>query len=249
MATFVLVHGAWHGGWCWKRLTSLLRTTPVEVGYPAAHEVYTPTLTGLGERAHLLSPAIDLDTHVQDVVGLLNYEDLQEVILGGHSYGGMVITGVAERAAERLRHVVYLDAFLPQDGQSLLDLFPADAQARTLARAQAEGEGWYLPPLEQEAEEPFGVTDPKDILWLRSKLSAHPVKTFQQPISRRNPVAATLPHTFIECTGTGWFAQFAERARSEPGWRHHELLTGHDAMITTPTDLAGLLVPLGPAAV
>jgi pimeloyl-ACP methyl ester carboxylesterase len=239
MATFVLVHGAWHGGWCWRRLTPLLRAAPAASGYPVGHEVYVPTLTGLGERAHLLTPAVDLDTHTQDVLGVLEYEELQDVILVGHSYGGMVITAVAERAAERLAHLVYLDAFVPQDGQCLLDLFPVEAQAQTLARARAEGDGWRLPP--QQEEEPFGVTDPADAQWLRSKLSPHPVKTFQQPVGQRNPEAASLPRTFINCTATGWFEEFAERARSEPGSHYRELPTGHDAMITAPTDLAQLL--------
>lgn len=232
MATFVLVHGAWHGGWCWQRLTPLLGA--------AGHEIYTPTLTGLGERAHLLSPAIDLDTHTQDVVGVLEGEALREVILVGHSYGGMVITAVAERVAARLKHLVYLDAFVPQDGQCLLDFLPEQARVQTLARARAEGDGWRLPP--QQEEHPFGVTDPADADWLRGKLSAHPIKTFEQPVKLTSSVAATVPRTFINCTATRWFTSFAERARSEPGWRYCELPTGHDAMISSPGELADLLL-------
>src|SRR5689334_15631432 len=114
MANYLLVHGAWHGGWCWRRVVPLLRA--------AGHEVFTPTLTGLGERVHLLTRDVGLDTHAQDVIGVLEYEDLRDVVLVGHSYGGMVITAVAERAAERLAHLVYLDAFVPRDGQSQMDL-------------------------------------------------------------------------------------------------------------------------------
>ncbi len=232
MATFVLVHGAWHGGWCWKRVIPLLRR--------AGHDVFAPTLTGLGERAHLLSPTVCLDTHVRDVLGVLAYEDLREVVLVGHSYGGMVITGVAERAAERLAHLVYLDAFVPRDGECLLDLFPKTAREQTLARARAEGDGWRLPPLREE--QPFGVTDPADIAWLRSRLTAHPVPTWTQPVRLTDPKALALPRTFVECTATGWFRGFAERVRSQPGWRYQDLPTGHDAMITAPRALADLLL-------
>src|SRR5258705_1716413 len=120
-STYVLVHGAWHGGWCWKRVAPALRA--------AGHEVYTPTLTGLGERAHLANPAIDLATHISDVVNLLEAEELNEVVLLGHSYGGMVVTGVADRAPARLRRVIYLDAFLPEDGKSLLDYLHPDRRS------------------------------------------------------------------------------------------------------------------------
>ena len=129
MATYVLVHGAWHGGWCWQRVTPLLRA--------AGHEVLTPTLTGLGERSHLANSAIDLNTHIQDVVNVLEYEDLRKVILVGHSYGGMVITGVSERVPERLTHLVYLDAFVPRDGQSLLGFVGEPLRTAIQEQAQA----------------------------------------------------------------------------------------------------------------
>jgi pimeloyl-ACP methyl ester carboxylesterase len=231
VTTFVLVHGAWHGGWCWRRVAPLLRA--------AGRDVQTPTLTGLGERAHLLSRAVDLETHVQDVVNVLRYEELREVVLVGHSYGGMVIAGVAERAAERLARLIYLDAFVPLDGRCLLDFFPERAREETLARARSEGDGWRLPP--RYEEQPFGVTDPADAAWVRSKLTAHPVATWTQPLRLASPTAAALPRTFVACTETSWFGQYADRARSEPGWGYRELPTGHDAMITTPRGLADLL--------
>jgi len=234
VATYVLVHGAWHGGWCWQRLAPLLRT--------AGHDVYTPTLTGLGERAHLLTPAVDLDTHAQDVAGLLEYEDLREVILVGHSYASMVITAVAERAAEHLSHLVYLDAFVPRDGECGLDFFSPEAQSRMLERARIEGEGWYLPA--HLGERPFGITDETDIAWVRSKCTAHPLKTLQQPVRYANPAAAALPRTYILCTATSYFTRFAESARQEgrfAGWRYRELDAVHDAMVTAPLALADLL--------
>ena len=134
MGTFVLVHGAWGGGWAWRpTVGALLRE--------AGHEVFTPTLTGLGERAHLASPDIDLETHINDIVGVIEYENLHDVVLMGHSYGGMAITGVADRVPERLAHLVYVDAFVPEDGQSLADLIGPGTAEGMIARAQAEGDG------------------------------------------------------------------------------------------------------------
>ena len=138
MATIVVAHGAWSGGWAWGKMRAIWTA--------AGHEVWTPTLTGLGERGHLANPAVDLETHVRDVVGLLDCEDLQEVVLIGHSYGGMVATGVAQRRPERLHRLVYLDALVPQPGASVFELVPAQAAARMRAAALAAGEGWRIPP-------------------------------------------------------------------------------------------------------
>ena len=151
MATFVLVHGAWHGGWCWKKVAPLLRS--------AGHEVYTPTLTGLGERDHLLTRDIGLDTHIQDIVNVLEYEELTQVVLVGHSYGGMVVTGVAERAHERLRQLVYLDAATPLGTErSLRALYQRYTPARWAAfEAQIQGPGlsWtYRPRSRQTRRNP-----------------------------------------------------------------------------------------------
>ena len=234
----MLVHGAWHGGWCWRRVAPLLRA--------AGHEVYTPTLTGLGERAHLLSPDVGLDTHAQDVVGVLEYEDLRDAVLVGHSYGGMVVTAAAELAAPRLAQLVYLDAFAPRDGECLLDFLPPAAREQTLARARAEGEGWYLPP--QRGEHPYGITDPADVAWVRGKFTAHPLKTMQQPVRCATSTGAALPRTYVTCTATRYFTRFAERAQCEPGWRYRELDAVHDAMVTAPRALADLLVELATLA-
>ena len=137
MATFLIIHGAWSAGWAWKKMRPRLRAL--------GHEVFTPTCTGLGERAHLAHPEVSLDTHIDDMLAVLEYEDLHDVVLVGHSYGGMVATGVADRAAARLQQLVYLDAFVPQDGQSAFDLIPAKARERNLEQARSEGEGWLLP--------------------------------------------------------------------------------------------------------
>jgi pimeloyl-ACP methyl ester carboxylesterase len=227
MAAFVLVHGAWHGGWCWRRVVPLLRA--------AGHEVHAPTLTGLGERAHLLSPAVDLDTHTWDVAGLLACEDLRDVVLVGHSYGGMVITALAAREPDRLARLVYLDAFVPQVGECVFDLLAPDRAAAFREGARTEGEGWRVPspPLER-----WGVTDPADVAWAGPRIGPQPIATFEQPLGSPSPA---LPRTYIG-TEYGTFLRFTERARAEPGWTVRELPTGHDAMITMPRELAALLL-------
>jgi len=183
-----------------------------------------------------------LTTHTQDVLSVLAYEDLRDVILVGHSYGGMVITTVAEQAPERLTHLVYLDAFIPRHGQTFLDLFPIKAQEETLARARVQGDGWRSPPNDMDATEPFGVSDLADATWLRSRLSAHPVGTWTQSVQLTNPAASALSRTFINCTATNWFAEYARQAQTQPGWRYRELATGHDAMVTMPQELVDLLI-------
>jgi pimeloyl-ACP methyl ester carboxylesterase len=229
MATFVLVHGAWHGGWCWVRVARLLRD--------AAHEVYTPTLTGLGERAHLARPEVDLETHIQDIVAVLEAEELRQVTLVGHSYGGMVITGVAARAAARLSHLVYLDAFVPEPGQAMLDYSSRAHIIRESVRAS--GDGWRVPPLPPSA---FGVTSQRDTDWLTRRLTPHPLLSLEQTL----PAAGgeRLRRTYIYCSkpATGSFDVFAERLRDDRKWTFHELKAGHDAMVTAPGDVGRLLL-------
>jgi pimeloyl-ACP methyl ester carboxylesterase len=231
IGTYVLVHGAWHGGWCWAKVARLLRD--------AAQEVYTPTLTGLGERAHLARPEIDLETHIQDVVAVLEAEELRGVTLVGHSYGGMVITGVAARTAARIGHLVYLDAIVPEAGKSLLDyLSPERAQA-VRDGAQGQGDGWKVPPFPPER---FGVTSQRDTEWLTRHLVPQPLRTFEQPL----PAAAgeKLKRTYVYCSkpASGSFDQFAERLRDDRKWTFHEVKTGHDAMVTAPGEIAKILM-------
>jgi pimeloyl-ACP methyl ester carboxylesterase len=242
VAVFVLVHGAWHGGWCWRRLAPLLRA--------AGHEVVTPTLTGLGERSHLAHPEVGLATHVEDIVQVLVYEDLSGVVLVGHSYGGIVITGVAERVPERLAHLVYLEAFVPEDGQSLVDLMPAQVRQRMEAMVQAEGDGWLLPrPLPSAWEailrDAGGVTDDEDIAWMVPRLGPQPFRTMTEPVRCVNPAAAALPRTYVRGADntSPTFVPFAERARAPgSGWQYAEVAASHAAMVTAPRDLAVLLL-------
>ena len=238
MATLVLVHGGWHGGWCWAKVLPRLRQ--------AGHDVFTPTLTGLGERSHLLAPSIDLTCHIQDIVNVLIYEDLNHVILVGHSYGGMVIRGVADQCANRIAHMVNLDAFVPQNGQSCLDQLAATSDVREATETMTATDEWFLAP---GSPDDFGVTDPDDVRWMEERLSAQSIKTTTEPLWLHNPEADLLPRTFISCTvdqeakmPSG--ALTAARIRKEAGWHYHELETGHDAMITAPDKLVNLLLQL-----
>jgi pimeloyl-ACP methyl ester carboxylesterase len=233
MSTFVLVHGAWHGGWCWRRLEPLLRAK--------GHAVFTPSLTGLGDRAHLARPDINLDLHVQDVVTLLEMEDLNDIVLVGHSYGGMVVTGVADRVPQRVRELVYLDAFVPENGKCCLDYVVPERAAAM--RTAGKGSGMVPPP----PLSLWGHTNPADVEWMRPREVMHPFRTMAQPIRLANEAAlARIPKSFIYCSSpaTGSFDQFATRYRKAAGWRYFELETGHDAMILKPQQLADLFLKL-----
>ena len=231
MATFVIAHGAWSGGWAWKKIRQRLRAR--------GHEVFTPTYTGLGERAHLARREFGLETHVQDVLGVLEYEDLRGITLIGHSYGGMVATGVADRATARIAQLVYLDAFVPRDGQSLVDLISPEARQARSRAVESAGEGWRIPPNPMPPD-----TAPEDVAWAMPRRVMQPVKTFSQPV-RLTGVVEKLPRSYIYCkrkAGDDPFAQFAERLRSEPaGWKYFEMDASHNPHITVPQELAALL--------
>jgi pimeloyl-ACP methyl ester carboxylesterase len=235
MATFVLVHGGWQGGWSWRPVVPHLRAS--------GHEVYAPTLTGLGERAHLLGCVEGLDTHVKDVLGVIAYEDLEEVVLVGHSYGGVVITAVAEVVAEKLSHLVYLDAWVPKDGQGMFDLMPPERAEGYREAARVSGEGVGVPPLPVRA---YGIADEEDARWFASKLVLQPLKSFEGPVRLSSEAAGHLPRTYIACADNSAmapvFRPFAERARTEEGWGYQELPTGHVPMITMPQELSNVLV-------
>jgi pimeloyl-ACP methyl ester carboxylesterase len=238
MATYVLIAGTAQGGWCWQRVTPLLRA--------AGHTVYTPSLTGLADRSHLLSPDVGLETHIADVLNLLEWDDLHEVVLVGHSYGGMVITGVADRMPERLSHVVYLDAVWPSDGQGVFAGRGGDYAQGLRAIVDAEGEGWYLPKGARSAVD-WGVTNPSDMAWVDAKSTAHPWRTLVEPLRLRNTEPDGLPRSFIRCTlhdmgDWVWDDGMTRRVdQVKAAGRYHEIESGHDAMITAPGKLAELL--------
>jgi len=227
MATYVLLPGATTGGWFMKKVAMRVRN--------AGNEVFTPTYTGTGERSHLLSPEIDLETHILDALQVLKYEDLNDVILVGKSYSGMVITGVADRAPERIRHLVYLDAVVPQDGQSLLDLMDPESATAIKEIVKTHGEGWFIPANSSD--------DPR--------LTDHPWKTFTEPIRLSgNPVAERIPRTYIYCTvkaaddpGTSMLRRCADMAKAK-GWNYHEIPTGHKPEQDTPDEVTAILLEL-----
>ena len=229
MATVVLAHGAWSAAWAWKKMRPLFRK--------AGHEFFSPTYTGLGERAHLARPEVDLSTHVQDVLAVLEIEGLKEVTLLGHSYGGMVATGVADKAPARIARVVYIDAFAPKDGQSLFDLLGPKGEAHMRAGAAKDGDGWKLPlnPMPPD-------TSPEDAAWAVPKRRPQPIKTFEEKIKLSSGKFPPRHYIYAKKNGPGdVFRQFAERAKNEPGWTHHEIDASHNPHITCPDVLMALL--------
>jgi pimeloyl-ACP methyl ester carboxylesterase len=231
MATFVLVHGAWHGGWCWRRVADRLRA--------GGHTVFTPTLSGVGERSHQLSGSINLSTHITDVVNVLKWEGLTDVVLCGHSYGGMVITGAADAAAERVRSLVYLDAFLPQDGERVLDFFPPEALGGLMAGTGSLG-GYALPPVSAER---FQV-NAAGREWVDRLCTPQPLATFLEAISLTGAHERISERTYIYAEGwaPSGFTPIYERLKADPGWTVHSVPCGHDVMVDMPEELARLLV-------
>jgi pimeloyl-ACP methyl ester carboxylesterase len=230
-STYVLVHGAWHGGWCWSGVARILRQR--------GHTVFTPTQTGLGERSHLLSKAITLDVFVDDIANVLTWEELEDVILVGHSFGGSVISGVADRMRERIRSLVYLDALMLENGQSPFSVLPRDVvEARTKAAQDTSG-GVSLPAPKAAA---FGVVDPRQAAWVDSRLTPHPFNTYTTPLKLSHPVGNSLPVTYIACVEPVYGPLRASRDRVKAaGWKTIEIKCGHDAMVIAPEMVANLL--------
>ncbi len=219
--TFVLVHGAWHGGWCWTKVASVLRGR--------GHSVLTPTQTGLGERAHLLSKSITLDTFVEDIVNVIKYEDLKDIVLVGHSFGGNAISGTADRMPDRIKQLVYLDAAMLENGQSVFGMLPPDVVAARTKAAQDSSGGLTIPAPPAAA---FGVTDAAQAAWLTPKLTPHPFTTFTSPLNLKNKVANGLPATYIHCTDPEYGPLQASRDWvKKNGMKMVEIRAGHDAMV------------------
>jgi pimeloyl-ACP methyl ester carboxylesterase len=233
MATYVLVHGGGHGGWCYQKVARLLRV--------AGHEVHAPTLTGLGERSHLLWPGVDLDTHITDVVHLLRWEDLRDVVLVGHSYGGMVITGVADRAADRVGKLVYLDAANPVHGQSLVDVAGPHMEMARQMGAVVDGVELVLLPGAGAASF-YGVTDPVDQAWMDERLTGHPWACFEQKLLLGDEEAlAAIPRFHIVCSETLPTRDPQMLAEARRAGRLWDIDTGHDLMVTEPVLVADAL--------
>ncbi len=234
MTTFVLVHGAWSGAHTFRKVRPLLARE--------GHEVFTPTLTGLGERAHLTSPLVNLTTHVTDVVNAIDYEDLSKIVLVGYSYGGCVVTGALGQVAERVSHLVYLDAFVPSDGESLLDLFDHETSG-PLPQFTSE---WLVPPPARDFD------DPQEAAWTVPRRRPHPIGCFTEAVRLERPLEDyPFTRTYIKATdetsgpGDSAFWKAAERAKTSPAWRYREIATNHMIPNNRPDELANLLLELG----
>jgi pimeloyl-ACP methyl ester carboxylesterase len=232
MATFVLVHGAWQGGWAWKRVRPLLAAR--------GHDVFTPTLTGAGERRHLAGPDVGLETHITDVLNVLRWEELSDVVLCGHSYGGMVISGVADRVPERIRSLVYVDAFVPRDGQSTVDQMSPEATQLVREGARTAGDGWRIPPFSAAR---FKIA-PENQEWVDRQCVPQPLRTLEEKIRLTGALDRITKRTFILATEyqPSAFHGIAERLRHDPAWRVTALDCGHDIMVDKPRELADMLL-------
>jgi pimeloyl-ACP methyl ester carboxylesterase len=234
MATFVIVHGGWGGGWEWTPVARKLRAR--------GHEVFTPTLTGLGERAHLGSD-IRLSDHIDDVFAVFRYEELRDVVLCGHSYGGMVVTGVADRIPESIRLLTYLDAFVPEDGQAIKDLVSSEFRELILQVAE-EGDDCRF-PYPEELAPPEGLVREQTLARYMARTRPHPVATMTEPV-RLSGAGERIPRAFVRCTGgekadaEEEIAPFAARARAE-GWPYRESATPHDLHLFDPEGAAATL--------
>lgn len=232
MTTFVLVTGAWHGAWCWQRVAKALRDQ--------GHDVFTPAFTGVGELSHLLTRHVGLSTHIDDVAGLIEDEGLTGVMLVGHSYGGAVVRGVADRVGDRIAHLVYLDAFVLEDGQSVHDVLPAEHAAGQLEAARAVGDGWKVPPIPAA----FFNVNPADRDMVDTKCTPQPLASFQEKLRLRGQAAARSTHYIY---ASGWegtpFTPFYEAAKTR-GWHVAEIDCGHDVMLDRPQDLAAALTEI-----
>ena len=234
--TYVLVHGAWHGGWCWVRVADRL--------IAAGHRVFTPTQTGLGERKHLMSAAITPDTFTDDIANLIEAEELGGVILVGHSFGGRSICGVADRMPERLRRLVFLDASLPQSGKSAFEQTPPELRDARIKAAQDFSGGLSMPPPKAAV---FGVFDPADAAWVERRMTPHPFATYSLPLVLKHPLGNGVPASYIRCIAPAYSntEESADYARSRADWQYLDIATGHDAMVTAPAELAEMLLAVG----
>ena len=228
--TYVLIHGAWHGGWCWQRVADRLRAR--------GHAVFTPTLTGLGERAHLLHPDIDLSLHVADVLGAIRCERLSDIVLVGHSYGGCVISGVAEAAPNKIRSIVFLDAFIPDNGEFLFDIVQP-AVKEVIQGVLDRGE--TIVPVRDAAA--FKVNE-KDRAWVDSLATPQPIRTMTEKIKLMGARDRIAKKIYIRASGypNVSFDKAYARVKADRGWRTYEVPCGHDVMIDDPDRLTDILL-------
>jgi pimeloyl-ACP methyl ester carboxylesterase len=232
MADFVLVHGAWHGAWCWRKVLPIL--------WSKGHRAFAVTLTGVGEREHLMSPSISLATHIDDVMSVIETEELARLVLVGHSYAGLLITAVADRCAERIVRLVYLDAIIPRSGESWSSSH--NESARQARRADIARDG-VIPPPPASA---YGLSG-EDAAWVDRRQRSHPGGVYEDIVMFDESRVASLPRTFVDCTSPALptIEKSRQRVRSEQGWQVIEIATGHDPMISAPSQLLDILEQAG----
>jgi pimeloyl-ACP methyl ester carboxylesterase len=234
--TYILVHGAWHGSWCSKRVRPALQS--------AGHNVFTPTLTGLGERSHLNSAAVDLSTHIADIVNLIKWEELLDVVLCGHSYAGCVITGVADQIPDRIRALVFLDAFVLENGESFMDIVPSEVAQAVRDQAKAAGEGWKTNPIPAHI---LGVRDLQDVAWVDAQCTPQAIATFEERVKLTGNLEHIEDIAYMfptECHSNLLVSH--ERAKAK-GWKIRTIdNSGHDFMIDHPQKLADFLLEYAP---
>lgn len=228
--TFVLVHGAWHGGWCWRPVSDILESH--------GHKVFSPTLTGLGERSHLITKDTNASMHVDDVVNVINWENLSDIVLVGHSYGGVAISGAADRIPERIGSIVFLDAFVPENGESLIEKASTNTQGVINAAIERKEIGIKSPP-----SSVFGIEE-KDRAWVDSKITPQPVATFTEKVTYTGGREKIERKSYIRATGykSATFDANLAKAQANKSWQAHEFACGHDVMVVQPEQLAELLL-------
>lgn len=236
MAAYVLIHGAWHGGWCWKRVAGQLRSQ--------GQDVHAPSLTGSGERKHLLSPAIGMDTYVQDVVNLIEYRELEDVVLAGHSAAGALISKAAESVRERLRALVYVDAVILPSGKSMFDVFPPQMTEGMRTSAKDHGEGYYMPP-EEEMLYSFFASDctEEDKRWIVRMATPQVIKPYEDKVDLTRFDQLSIPKTYVRCLRSS--AGTHRKVADKYGMRYAEIDAGHDPMISRPEELVAILQAAG----
>ena len=231
--TFVLVHGAWHGGWCWRFVADRLTAR--------GHRVFAPSLTGLGDRRHLLAAATSLDVPIADIENLIESEELSDVVLVGHSFGGLVASGVADRRPDAIRALVFLDSLLVENGQAAFDVLPASVVKERMDSMTASGQTLGMPV---NGLAGTGIPDDHPLAdWVRRRLTPHPVATYRTPLTLKHPLGNGLPCTYVHCANPSYetLAAVREHVRALPGWQWEAIDTGHDAMVLAPDLLVEVL--------
>jgi pimeloyl-ACP methyl ester carboxylesterase len=234
--TFVFAHGSWHGGWCWVRVADRLRAL--------GHRCFAPSYTGMGDRAHLLNKDITIDTFIDDIIGVIRAEELSDVILVAHSFGGIPVSGVADRIPEKIKHLVYLDSNLLESGQTAFSSYPAKDVADRIAAAEAVNGGLAV-PVPKKLTPVWGFPEGSpDYDWVMRRLTPHPLRSYQTPLELKNPIGNNLPRTYVHCYApeNPVIEPSRKLLRSLSGWQVLDLKGPHESMITNAPEFTNILL-------